>query len=327
MISTDFHTAPPYFALSYVCGDGNNSCCITVNELPVAIKPNLFDALQRLVRYFRALDVFSPFIWIDAISINQYDLEEKASQVRNMHIVFSNATEVLVWFGHVSSDVQMAMLVLNCIQDFFVLRMDFPWAWLERDLFSTRSPDDSISRLGPGKLHEDQRKAVIQLARRTRLLEEQYALPRTQLFTLFGFLTEYRCLDRTDDAYVMGGHTARVRCMLDDHPIIKEKLPARNHSLWTGLLALPHCEWFKRIWTYQEIMLARNATIFTSTTYIALEWSALLDCEFMLLKAISFGELLRCLPTPLRSTRASGAQEFFERSINSFLVLVPLRLD
>lgn len=90
-----------YKALSYVWGPSDNNMAICVDsavEFPVT--DNLYDALRRL----RALDTESN-LWIDAISINQSDLAEKAAQVSLMGKIFGRALQVVVWLGEPPSTV------------------------------------------------------------------------------------------------------------------------------------------------------------------------------------------------------------------------------
>jgi hypothetical protein len=47
------------------------------------------------------------FLWVDALCINQYNLEEKAEQVRVMLSTFQKASRVVVWLGERSVAQQM----------------------------------------------------------------------------------------------------------------------------------------------------------------------------------------------------------------------------
>lgn len=43
----------------------------------------------------------SGLVWIDALCINQTDIDERSAQVRLMPQIYSNASCVIVWLGHV----------------------------------------------------------------------------------------------------------------------------------------------------------------------------------------------------------------------------------
>jgi hypothetical protein len=64
-----------------------NGCKILVTE-------NLFDALDQLSQM---PDV--DFLWIDALCINQEDLDERASQVLIMGEIYASSVETIVWLG------------------------------------------------------------------------------------------------------------------------------------------------------------------------------------------------------------------------------------
>ncbi|KAK8058831.1 HET-domain-containing protein [Apiospora phragmitis] len=61
---------------------------------PHSVSANLYAALRRLRQ-----KTTSRVMWIDAICINQDDLEERAAQVTLMKQVYSKAREVLIWLG------------------------------------------------------------------------------------------------------------------------------------------------------------------------------------------------------------------------------------
>lgn len=87
------HDHEPYKALSYVWGGLNITKGIILNGQPFQVTINLESALRHLRRLNRRT------MWIDAICINQLDLEERASQVRFMRNIYQHATETIVWLG------------------------------------------------------------------------------------------------------------------------------------------------------------------------------------------------------------------------------------
>ncbi|TVY83117.1 Heterokaryon incompatibility protein 6 OR allele, partial [Lachnellula suecica] len=66
---------------------------MSLNEQPFSVAQNLFDALN--VLRSRNISV----VWIDAICINQDDLEERGKQVLEMRRIYSIADTVFVWLG------------------------------------------------------------------------------------------------------------------------------------------------------------------------------------------------------------------------------------
>ncbi len=96
-----------YEALSYVWRDARQGLTwanIEVNGDLYKIPQNLYDALQSL----RPKD-HERSLWVDAICINQNDLDEKAYQVSMMKEIFQNASQVCVWLGTGDESSRKAM--------------------------------------------------------------------------------------------------------------------------------------------------------------------------------------------------------------------------
>ena len=90
----DRKAAPPYNAISYVCGDAQQIQGITVNGILISVRHNCHYALWQTRLQFPQSRV-----WIDAVCINQLDLEEKTAQVMMMHEIYSQANQVLACIG------------------------------------------------------------------------------------------------------------------------------------------------------------------------------------------------------------------------------------
>jgi hypothetical protein len=84
----------PYEALSYVWGDQQNKKRILVDGGYLDITNNLYEALLRL-RDCRKARV----LWVDAICINQADVQERANQVGIMPKIYAYASQVIAWLG------------------------------------------------------------------------------------------------------------------------------------------------------------------------------------------------------------------------------------
>ncbi|KAI1362778.1 heterokaryon incompatibility protein-domain-containing protein [Xylaria arbuscula] len=81
-------------ALSYVWGKREDPKCIWVDDQPFQITSDLYAILLSLRR-----PSTTRVLWIDAICINQSDLEEKSHQVRLMGEIYSNARIVTIWLS------------------------------------------------------------------------------------------------------------------------------------------------------------------------------------------------------------------------------------
>lgn len=86
--------SPEYRALSYVWGDPSATKFILVDNTPFEVRENLWNYLAQ-ARHEGYVDA----LWIDAICINQDDLDERSKQVAIMGQIYSKASEARVWLG------------------------------------------------------------------------------------------------------------------------------------------------------------------------------------------------------------------------------------
>jgi hypothetical protein len=125
-----------YEALSYVWGDANDRTTIYIHGHPCKITRNLYAALLHMRQAEERI------LWVDALCINQADMDERASQVRYMGSVFARACTVVVYLGDWEDSsvafrliagiedapddaisTQEALHFKNCLQGLF----SFPW--------------------------------------------------------------------------------------------------------------------------------------------------------------------------------------------------------
>jgi len=93
-----------YEALSYVWGDPNETLPIYVDNNQFHITANLYFALSHLRDH-----AFERILWVDAICINQKNLEEQSQQVQLMANIYSNAHRVIAWLGNGTQDTDRAL--------------------------------------------------------------------------------------------------------------------------------------------------------------------------------------------------------------------------
>jgi hypothetical protein len=103
-----------YSALSYCWGSASKTEPITLNHYPFFVTENLYAALQ-VLRESHSTNLF----WIDAICINQSDLEERSAQVQNMKRIYEQASMVVIWLGAGSAETRVAMCFIEKIWDFW----------------------------------------------------------------------------------------------------------------------------------------------------------------------------------------------------------------
>lgn len=84
---------PVYPVLSYVWGERISTRSCIVDGMPMSVTLNLFNFLL----YLRSSTKRT--IWIDALCINQADMEERAAQVRQMKAIYEGAICIYGWIG------------------------------------------------------------------------------------------------------------------------------------------------------------------------------------------------------------------------------------
>ncbi|KPM38419.1 hypothetical protein AK830_g8125 [Neonectria ditissima] len=94
---------PDYEAVSYVWGSRDVLVDMEVSGRSVGVTKNL-DAFLRRLR----LPDQARALWIDQLCINQWDLKEKAQQVRQMRHIYSQCRTCLLWMGEIREDIPAA---------------------------------------------------------------------------------------------------------------------------------------------------------------------------------------------------------------------------
>ncbi|KIM97328.1 hypothetical protein OIDMADRAFT_89642, partial [Oidiodendron maius Zn] len=97
-----------YKALSYMWGSPDKLRPISINGDTFHVRENLWWALYHL----RSTG-YVVMLWIDALCINQADIDERNSQVRQMDRIYTDAEEVIIWVGRESSKDKNALKYLQ----------------------------------------------------------------------------------------------------------------------------------------------------------------------------------------------------------------------
>jgi hypothetical protein len=97
-----------YEALSYVWGDPNVTRPITLNGHTFEVTTNL----EAAIRHLRFQDRDRVF-WIDAISVNQTDNDERDSQVLLMRDIYTHCERCIAWLGEEDDNTKEAISFLK----------------------------------------------------------------------------------------------------------------------------------------------------------------------------------------------------------------------
>ena len=104
---TSLQDVPPYQSLSYEWGEIEGSQSIRCSNGSLLVTTNLLAALRRL-RY----STLRRYLWIDALCINQQDIEERTQQVAIMGQIYQLNHKVLIWLGEAGPHTSKAFVKL-----------------------------------------------------------------------------------------------------------------------------------------------------------------------------------------------------------------------
>jgi hypothetical protein len=99
-----------YAALSYTWGTTSAALPLIIDGVSVRGTPNMFSAIKHL----RSKE-YPQFLWIDALCINQKDVEERNSQVVLMRAIYGRASKVHVWLGDKFDGSETAASIIKII--------------------------------------------------------------------------------------------------------------------------------------------------------------------------------------------------------------------
>lgn len=182
---------------------------------PHLVTANLYAALRRL-RQAQSARV----MWIDALCINQNDLEERAAQVTLMRQVYSKAREVLIWLGDSISPAHRSA--------------------------GGASPEPSQAGHPPHAFSLEDAKPFSWLIENadalSRSLSEDNALSAFAMLYLLS-IDEHWC------------HKSVFHVGAD----LRYRLVPGYEVSWKSLIKLFQMPWWTRLWVQQEFALARDA--------------------------------------------------------------------
>jgi hypothetical protein len=107
-----FEQGHSFQALSYAWGDAKPTVQLAIGDDAVSISETLEEALKA-VRHPK-----DPIcLWVDAICINQQNVEERNHQVRLMRQIFTCASTVNIWLGERHDGTQDAFQALEVLAE------------------------------------------------------------------------------------------------------------------------------------------------------------------------------------------------------------------
>jgi hypothetical protein len=113
----------------------------------LSIRENLFQALKH-IRYVDK----SRRLWVDAICINQGDLQERGREITKMARIFSLAYRTIVWLGRASKDSDLAIETIKLWASWYIKDM--------HDLRCYRNPSGAFKDAEGWKPIDDAKQAT-----------------------------------------------------------------------------------------------------------------------------------------------------------------------
>lgn len=116
------NSLPSYETISYVWGDEALRGSIHVCERLVAV-PASTEAVLRRMRYAEQRRL----LWVDAVCINQRDIDERSSQVTLMNEIYGKTHRNLIWLGESDNEISERALssIANILEEIKIETNDF----------------------------------------------------------------------------------------------------------------------------------------------------------------------------------------------------------
>ncbi|KAI5917082.1 HET-domain-containing protein [Camillea tinctor] len=90
---------PHFYSISYAWGNASKTMPILLEGRPFDITINLYAALHQMRALENEMEYLYTYIWVDAICINQQDIEERSRQVPRIADIYAQSIQVIIWLG------------------------------------------------------------------------------------------------------------------------------------------------------------------------------------------------------------------------------------
>lgn len=102
-----------YEAVSYTWGSPNDIGSITCQGVDIEVRANLVQVLRQVRD-----ETYQRHLWVDALCINQTDLDEKGVHVNMMGEIYSHAWRVIICLGDDGNNGESAKIAFDVIREF-----------------------------------------------------------------------------------------------------------------------------------------------------------------------------------------------------------------
>ncbi|KAF2009755.1 hypothetical protein BU24DRAFT_473958 [Aaosphaeria arxii CBS 175.79] len=225
---------PKYHALSYVWGSALVKKPIKLNDSTFEATTNLESALRHLRHQRLGLP-----LWVDALSINQTDNQERTHQVQLMGNIYKSCLRVLVYLG---DDLKVYYSKANP-------NKDIPSLPAMTAFYFNSTDRPYITRfLGkPSKAKVAQWRSELVDPMRDRTFET---------VQIFSFIRALSYMDHLSDLPILSPGKKNNFAESDLHHLFE---------ILSRLMRAPSTKWWTRIWTVQEVVLPPEITLMCGT--------------------------------------------------------------
>ncbi|RYP93163.1 hypothetical protein DL770_000737 [Monosporascus sp. CRB-9-2] len=123
----------------------NNSRTIALNGQEWEVTPSLFDLLQALSS---DPETQSVYFWIDALCINQHDVDERTNQVNLMGRIYSQGRNVFIWLGQANEHTAKVSTMISLLAKIVTEEMKQHGSLERLEILQDPLASDSLRRLG-----------------------------------------------------------------------------------------------------------------------------------------------------------------------------------
>lgn len=259
--AVDLHAPGPYWAISYVWGSEDAAQEIDVDGKRATVHTNLHAALCAARGLFLSnVDAHGSYIplWIDAVCINQGDLQERNEQVSIMDTIYKQATGVWVTINEALKETSIVAYVLKHIHLLHIMgakaNTNAEPSFTDASSSPPGQPNTSLE-----DLEQPEDPNIMSIEFSARHLLRRYNIDAPNLYAI-RHIMEHRSAVHSNS-----------KTWLDQCPFKEHFLP-ESHAFWAGLAAFVNLEYFQRVWTYQELMLTERATNNIMLGRVAVPW-------------------------------------------------------
>jgi hypothetical protein len=108
MFHASLKNPPSYMAISYAWGDAVQIRRIQLDGVMIPVSVSLHSALEAVREKKESI-----LVWIDALSIDQFNRSERTQQVRLMRNIYTKAEVVAIWLGSETDDSGLAVSLIK----------------------------------------------------------------------------------------------------------------------------------------------------------------------------------------------------------------------